>query len=49
MMWTHFDKICQTGLVKTDASWLAALIVTYKLGLVVGLGFSQLRVHSMIP
>jgi len=50
-MRTHLDKICQTGLTKASVEkcWLTASIVTYKLGPVVGFGFSQLRVHSVIP
>ena len=51
MCGTYFDKICQIGLKPAPIGkcWLEACIVTCKLCLAVGLGFSQLRVHSVIP
>jgi len=48
---THLAKICQIGLkaVLVDKCWLAASVLTCKLGLAVAMGFFQLRVHSVIP
>ena len=45
----HFDKICQIILNRAlvEKCWLAASIVTFKLGLAVG--FIQLRLYSAIP
>jgi len=50
-MRTRLGKIFQIGLklALVEKRWLAASIVTYKLGLVVGSGFPQLRVSSVIP
>jgi len=46
-MWTQLDTICYRGLVKSGSSWIAASIVTYKLGLV--FGFLPTTCASMIP
>jgi len=48
---TRFDKVGQIGLkpaLVNKNCWLAASIATYKLGLVVGLDFFQLRVQNVI-
>jgi len=48
---TNVDKIFQTGLklALVDKCRFAAFVLTFTLGLAVGLGFFQLRVHSAIP
>jgi len=47
---THLDKIYQIGLKSAlvEKCWLAASIVICKLGLAVGVGLFQLRLHSVV-
>jgi len=50
-MRTHLGKSCQIGLKPAliEKCWLPAFIVTYKPVPAVGLGFTHLHVHNVIP